>query len=186
VTKSSPARIERRRRRGERGSIPIERNPARFEIAIWWALIEEGHGAFDAARRALLAVKGGTFTLEDIEGVLTKASAAIPLPQPFDSADPDKGLRRLAAKAKRAKPEKWLVESSALIRGLIRFIAAGKETGIKVSFDGLIRLGWGEVLRGLVDRIEAALKSNLPPAELEALTPAVRRMLADLRRRPKK
>jgi hypothetical protein len=39
---------------------------------------------------------------------------------------------------------------------------------------------------GLADRIEAALKSNLPPTEIEKLSPAVRRLLAELRQRPKK
>jgi hypothetical protein len=41
------------------------------------------------------------------------------------------------------------------------------------------------VILGLADRIEAALKSNLPPAEIEKLSPAVRRLLAELRQRPK-
>src|SRR5262245_20383157 len=103
MTRASPARIARRGR--PKGSVTaIERDPQRFEIACWWAFHGMGCGPFDAARRALLAVKGGPITLEDIEGVLVLASATIALPQPFDPDDPDKGLRRLSAKAKRAKP----------------------------------------------------------------------------------
>jgi hypothetical protein len=66
------------RRKGS--TIRIERNPQRFEIAAWWAFVGMGCGPFDAARRALLAIKGGAFSVEDIEGVLRLASAKIPLP----------------------------------------------------------------------------------------------------------
>ena len=172
------------RRRG-RPPVPIERDPQRFEIACWWAFTKMGLGKFDAARRALLAVKGGPITLEDIEGVLRRASATVPLP-PFDSDDPDKGLRRLAAKAKRAKPEPWLVNSAGLVQGLITFIRNNNMTGIAAAYNGLIKLGWGPTIMGLVQRVEAALGSNLPPAELEKLSPAARRLLANLRQQPKK
>jgi hypothetical protein len=145
-----------------------------------------GCGPFDAARRALLATKGGAITLEDIEGVRILASAQIPLPQPFDPDDPDKGLRRLSAKAKRAAPEPWLSMSAGLVQGLIGFIIANNVTGIALACDGLIGLGWGPTMAGLAQRIETALKSNLPPADLEKLSPAVRRLLAQLRPKQKK
>jgi hypothetical protein len=172
------------RRRG-RPPVPIERDPQRFEIACWWAFTEMGLGKFYAARSALLATKGGPITLEDIEGVLVRASATIPLPQPFDPEDPDKGLRRLSAKAQRAAPSPWLINSASLVQGLITFIAAGNMIGVCLAYDGLLRHGWGPVILGLADRIEAALKSNLPLAEIEKLSPAVRRLLAELRQRPK-
>jgi hypothetical protein len=91
------------RRRG-RPSLSIEHDPQRFEIACWWAFTAMGCGRFDAARRALLATKGGSISLEDVEGMLIKAGANIPLPQPFDPDDPDRGLRQLSAKAQRARP----------------------------------------------------------------------------------
>jgi hypothetical protein len=166
--------------------VPIERDPQRFEIACWWAFTGMGFGGFDAARRALLTTKGGPIMLEDIEGVLIRASAVIPLPQPFDPIDPDKGLRRLAAKAKRANPSPWLVASSALIRGLIGFIKANNMTGVTVALDGLLKLGWGEVLLGLADRVESALQSNLPPGDLDMLSPAARKLVARLRQTPSK
>src|SRR5262249_54963030 len=142
---------------------------------------EMGFGPFDAARRALLATKGGPITLQDIKGVLVMASATIPLPQPFDPADPDKGLRRLSAKARRAKPAPWLVTSAGLVHVLIRFTTDNNMTGVAVACDGLLRLGWGPTIMGLAERVEAALKSNLPPADLNELSPAVQRLLARLR-----
>lgn len=164
----------------------IAQDPQRFEIACWWAFSQgNGIGAFDAARRALLAVKGGPITLQDIEGVLHQASAVIPLP-PFDPLDPDKGPRDLARKAKRARPEPWLVQSAALIQGLLLFIRGNNMTGACLALDELDLLGWGPVLAGLATRIEAALQSNLPPAELAKLSPAARRLLARLRTEPKK
>ena len=36
---------------------------------------------------------------------------------------------------------------------------------------------------GLAQRIEAALRSNLPPADLDKLSPAVRRVLLELHHR---
>jgi hypothetical protein len=164
--------------------VPIERDPQRFEIACWWAFSSE-LGAFDAARRALLAVRGGPISLTDIEGVLVRASATVPLP-PYDELDPDRGLRQLARKARRARPEAWLISSAGLVEGLIQFIRANNTIGVTVTLDGLDRLGWRPVLMGLAKRIEAALGSNLPPAELETLSPAARRLLAELRRKPKK
>jgi hypothetical protein len=166
-----------------RPPVPIECDPQRFEIACWWAFSSE-LGAFDAARRALLAVRGGPITVQDIEGVLM-ASASIPLP-PYDPLDPDRGLRQLAAKARRARPEAWLISSAGLLEGLIRFIRENNTTGICIALDGLDRLGWRPVIMGLAERVEAALGSNLPPAELEKLSPAVRRLLAELGQKPKK
>jgi hypothetical protein len=188
MTRASPGRIARRRGRGRpKGSVTaIERDPQRFEIACWWAFHGMGCGPFDAARRALLAVKGGPIILEDIESVLVMASATIALPQPFDPDDPDKGLRRLSAKAKRTKPSEWLIISSGLIRALITFITTNNMTGIATASDGLIKLGWGPTIMGLVQRIETALKSNLPPADLDKLSPALRRLLAGLRPEQKK
>jgi hypothetical protein len=107
------------------------------------------------------------------------------LPPP-DPDEPDAGLRRLSAKAKRQGPWPWLVESSGLIRGLILFTANSNVAGMAVTLDGLAALGWTPVLLGLAKRIEAALGSNLPPADLEKLSPAARRLLAELRPGPKK
>ena len=183
MTRASAARRERRRR--PPGMVPIERHPQRFEIACWWAFVGMGCGQFDAARRALLAVKGGPITVEDIEGMLHLASAEIPLPPP-NPDEPGAGLRRLSAKAKRQGPQRWLVQSSGLIRGLIGFIAKENVVGAALALDGLATLGWRPLLMGLAKRIEVALGSNLPPADLDQLGPAARRLLAELRQAPQK
>ena len=168
-----------------RRETPIEQDPQRFEVAAWWAFVGEGLGPFDAARRALLAVRGGPFSVSDIEGLLRVASAEIPLPKPFDPDDQDKGLRRLAAKAKRAAerhpPSEWLVRSSGALRGLLCFIRQRNTTGMCLTLDMLDELGWRPAILGLAERIEAAAGSNLPPADLEKLSPAVRRWLAERR-----
>jgi hypothetical protein len=173
---------QRKHRAGRpKGSIVrIEHDRQRFEVALWWAFHQMGCGPFRAARWALLATRGGPIARADIDGALEMASATIPLPQPFDPLDPDKGLRRLAAKAKRAKPTFWLVNSSGLARGLLVFIANNNRTGVRLAIDGLIRLGWGPVIKQLAQRVEAALGSNLPPADLDQLSPAARRLLAPI------
>ena len=144
-----------------RPPLRIEQDPQRFEIAAWWAFHEDGCGPFDAARRALLAIRGGSITLEDIEGVLQRASASVPMPS-IDADEPDEGLRRLAAKARRAKPEPWLFSSAALVQGLITFIRGNNMIGMAVAYDGLIALGWGPTIMGLVQRVEAG--ARLQPA----------------------
>src|SRR5262249_48876309 len=181
MTRASPSRIARRRGRPIGSSKAIERDPQRFEIACWWAFVGMGFGPFDAARRALLVTKSGPFSMADVEGVLVLASTTVGLPQPFDPLDPDKGLRRLSAKAKHADPSDWLVHSSALVRAVMTFISTDNMTGVATACDGLIRLGWGPTIMGLVERIATALKSNLPPADLDQLSPGVRRLLTGLR-----
>ena len=173
-----------------RPRVPAEQDPQGFEMAVWWAFVEEGLGPFDAARRALLAVRGGPFSVSDIEGLLQVASAEIPLPTPFDPLDPDKGLRRLAAKAKRATerqpPSEWLIRSAGAIGALLVFVRESNAAGMCAALDSLIELGWAPVILGLAKRIEGALGSNLPPADLEKLTPAVRQWLAERRAAEKK
>ena len=181
VTKKKPGA-----KRG-RPKVPIEQDPDRFKLAMWRAFYAEGFGMFDAARLALLATdpNGGPITIEAIEKVYHMAATAIPLPS-FDPLDPDKGLRQLSAKAKRTKPTPWLASSAGLLQGLIEFIRTDKLTGIALAYDGLLKLGWGPVIMKLADRIETALRSNLAPADLEKLSPAVRRLLAEQRQQQKK
>jgi hypothetical protein len=173
-----------------RPKVPPERDPQGFEIACWWAFTEEGLQPFDAARRALLAVKGGSFTVENIEGLAQLANAEIPLPQPFAPLDPDKGLRRLAAKAKRITerqpPSEWLNRSAGTIGALLVFVRESNVTGICAALDILTELGWGSVIQGFVKRIQTALGSNLAPADIDKLSPAVHRWLAERRAAQKK
>jgi hypothetical protein len=155
--------------RGKRGRRPalIERDPQRFEIACIWAFLGFGLGLFDAARRALLIVRGGPITMADVVGTLRLSQASIPLPEVKD--EPQAAERELFALAKRQRPEPWLVDCSAFIQGLIIFIGTGNVTGACICLDNLLVRGWRPVLTGLHERIETMLKSNVPPADLAAL-----------------
>jgi hypothetical protein len=179
-------RAQHRKRRGRPpGQVPIEQNPQRFEIAAWWAFRGMGLGPFDAARRALLAVKGGDFSVEDIEGLLQLASAEIPLPE-HDPDEPDAGLRRLAAKARRQKASRWLTNSVGMVHALVVFTGEFNWPGVCAAIDVLITLGWGPAITGFRRRLVAALEANLAPADLEKLRPSVRRMLGELREKSKR
>jgi hypothetical protein len=182
MTRASKSRLDRRKSEKGRPPVPIEHDPQRFEIACWWAFGHLGYGPFSASRLALLAVEGGPITVEDVEGFFRQASAQIPLP-PDNPDERDMGLRRLAAKAKKQRPTGWLVQSATLVRGLIEFVRNNNVSGTCTALDGLLALGWGPVISGLTERIETALKSNLPPADLRSLGPAARRLLAATRKR---
>jgi hypothetical protein len=161
-----------------RPPVPIERNPQHFEIACIWAFLGFGVLPFDAARRALLIVRGGPITMADVEGTLRLSQASIPLSEAKD--EPDAAVRRLFAMAKCQGPEQWLVESSAFIQGLIVFITIRNITGACACLDNLWARGWGPVLTGLHERIETMLKSNVPPADLAALGPDARKLVERL------
>jgi hypothetical protein len=163
--------------------VPIERHSQRFEIACWWALVGFGFGQFTAARLALAIVRGNSTSMADVEGLLRLSQIDIPLPLP-NPDEPNAQLRRLAAKALRQSASGWLVHSSGLIQALAVFHDDPGATCL--CLDELLRLGWRPVLSGFAQRIETALKSNVPPADLEELSPAAHRLLARVRGNPKK
>lgn len=162
-----------------RPPVPIEQHPQRFEIACWWAFLGFGIGPFDAARRALLAVKGGPISMDDITGALRLSQVPVPLPEAKD--EPQAAERRLFATAKRQRAEPWLVECSAFVQGLIIFMNSPVNiTGACMCLDNLLLRGWRPVLTGLHERIETMLKSNIPPADLAALGPDARKLVERL------
>jgi hypothetical protein len=161
-----------------RPSVPIDRHPQRFEIACLWAFLGFGVRPFDAAKRALMIVRGGPISMADIEGVLRLSQVPIPLPQVED--EPEAAARRLFAMAKRQRAEPWLVHSAALIQGLIVFIGTRNITGACTCLDNLLLRGWRPVLTGLAARIETMLKSNVPPDDLAVLGPEARKLVERL------
>jgi hypothetical protein len=163
-----------------RPSVPIDRHPQRFEIACIRAFLDFGVGPFDAARRALMVVKGGPISMADIEGVLRLSQMPVPLTLPQVEDEPNAAERRLFAMAKRQRAEPWLVHSVALIQGLIIFIGTRNITGACLCLDNLLLRGWRPVLAGLHARIETMLKSNVPPADLAALGPEARKLVERL------
>lgn len=164
-------------KRGRR-LVPIEEDLQRFELASMLAFLGFRCGPFDAAHRALILVRGGTVTMSDVMGVLRLSQVHIPLPEVKD--EPDAAERRLWAALKRRGAEPWLVESSAFIQGLIVFLGTGNITGACLCLDNLQARGWRPVLTGVAERIEAMLKSNLPPADLAALGPQARQLVERL------
>jgi hypothetical protein len=162
-------------KRGGSRPAPIERHPRRFEIACIWAFLGFGVGPFDAARRALVVVKGGSISMADIEGVLRMSQVCVPLPESVD--EPNAAERRLFAMAKRRRAELWLVQSSAFIQGLIIFVQTRNVTGACMCLDNLLLRGWRPVIAGLAERIETMLQSNVPPAGLAELGPEARQLV---------
>jgi hypothetical protein len=61
-----------------RQPVPIEEDPQRFEIACIWAFLGFGCGPFDAARRALMVVRGDAITMSDVMGVLRLSQVTVP------------------------------------------------------------------------------------------------------------
>jgi hypothetical protein len=166
------------RQRG-RPPVPIEQDPQRFEIACIWAFLGFGLGPFDAAKRALMVVRGSSISMDDIMGVLRLSQVPVPLPEVKD--EPNAAERRLFATAKRQRPEPWLVECSAFIQGLIIFMSPPVNvTGACMCLDNLVLRGWWPVLAGLHERIETMLESNIPPADLLALGPQARKLVERL------
>ncbi len=172
------ARCVSERRRG-RPRVPIERDPQRFEIACIWAFLGFGLGTFDTINRALMVVRGGPVSMSDVMGVLRLSQVSVPLPK-IEDDEPNEAERRLLAAAKRQRAAPWLVESSAFIQGLIIFIGTGNVTGACLCLDNLLLRGWRPVLAGLVERIEAMLKSNVPPADLTVLGPQAGKLVERL------
>jgi hypothetical protein len=168
----------RMKRSPGRPPVPIERHPQRYEIACIWAFLGFGAGPFDATIRALMVVRGGPISMSDIMGVLRLAQVSVPLPKVKD--EPNAAEHRLFATAKRQRPEPWLVESAALIQGLIVFIGTRNLSGACLCLDNLLLRGWRPVLAGLAERIETMLKSNIPPADLTALGPDARKLVERL------
>ena len=164
-------------KRGRKSAL-IEHHPQRFEIACIWAFLGFGLRPFDATYRALVAVRGSTITVSDVMGVLRLSQVSVPLPEAKD--EPNAAERRLFAAAKRQTPQPWLVESSAFIQGLIIFIGTGNVTGACLCLDNLLLRGWQPVLAGLAERVEAMLKSNIPPADLTVLGPQARKLVERL------
>jgi hypothetical protein len=111
-------------------------------------------------------------------GVLRLSQVSVPLPEVKD--EPNAAERRLFATAKRQRPEAWLVESSALIQGLIIFMGTRNLTGACLCLDNLLLRGWRPVLAGLAERIETMLRSNIPPADLTELGPGARKLVERL------
>ena len=142
---------------------PIADDPDRFKLAAWRAFYAEGFDKFESARLALLVTdpEGGRITIEVIEGFYRKATATIPLPQPVDTDDLDKGLRQLSTKVARTKSTPWLPYNPGMFQGLIRVAQTDNNlTGIRLAYDRLSKVGWDPLIIGLTEQIASFCRNN--------------------------
>jgi hypothetical protein len=178
MTRSSPARLARRRGRPKGSTVAFERDRQRFAIAAWWGFREYGCGPYVAAYWAAVATGDAPIKPEDIDGLLTVAGVDIKR----TASTLDKHLDRLARNAKRAPSNNaWLRTSAITIKALI---LAARTNNMQVycgMLDMLIGLGWADVIERLSARIIEAAKSNIPPHE-GRLGRRGRELLAALRR----
>ncbi len=123
--------------------------------------MRKGSISSSSARLARLVTdpEGGRITIEDIEGFYRKATATIPLPQPVDPDDLDKGLRQLSIKVARTKSTPWLSYNAGMFQGLIRFAQTDNLTGISLAYDRLSKVGRDPLIVWLAERI-ASFRRN--------------------------
>jgi hypothetical protein len=147
-------------------TVPLERHRQRHQIAIWNGFRLCGYGPTTSTYWAAWATSDKPIQLEDIDGLLTVASAVIP----HTASTLEKHFDGLARNAKRTTSEQadnyWLAASSLAIKALILAARTGNTEVYCGMLDVLIELGdWRDVVARLADRVIAASKSNVPPRE---------------------
>jgi hypothetical protein len=162
--------LRAKKRRKEPGrpkgtTIPLERDPQRFEIAVWQGIHLDGHGPYTSAHWAAWVTSRKPIKLEDVEGLLTVAGTEIE----FTASNLDKHIDRLARKAESipVDSDPWLHASALAIKA---FILARRTRNMEMEcylLDVLLSLGWRDVIERLIARINDMLKSNIPPREGE-------------------
>src|SRR6516162_1775232 len=160
---SGRGRTMRRRGRPKGTTVPLDRDPQRFEIAVWHGIHLDGHGPYTSAHWGAWVMSRKPIKLEDVEGLLTVAGTEIE----FTASSLDKHIDRLARKAESipVDGDPWLHMSALAIRA---FILARRTRNMEMAcylLDVLIGLGWREVIERLCARIDDMLKSNIPPRE---------------------
>jgi hypothetical protein len=151
---------------------------------VWLAFVN-CFGPHESARLAIVLIEEKTpIKVEIIEDLLVVVGADYRLASPRDLLD-DRA-RALTRKAELIRERalgrelKWLIRSAGAVRALAGFIAAGNVGGANRSMVILEHAGWGDILKHLQARIDAALRSNWPPFE-GRLKAAGRRLLAAAR-----
>jgi hypothetical protein len=184
MTKSSPSRVERRRRQQKRGrpegsTVPFKHDRQRFTIAALWGFSLAGAGPYTAAYWAAVALAEGPIRPEDVEGLLTAAGTQIP----HTAATLDSHFDHLVRKAARIPPESdaWLFGSATAIKAAVLAARRGELGAYCFALDLLIANGWGKAIKRLNARVIEASKSNVPPYEEGGLGLMGRAFLAHLR-----
>ena len=87
---------------------------------------------------------------------------------------------RLIRKRATGSELEWLSTSASALRGLIYFFQRNDVPGMRRSLDILRQAGWGKTSERIGQRLETALKSNIPPYD-GPLSADARRFLDALR-----
>ena len=159
-------------------------NPKFFEMAAFQALsgLEIGEFARDRFRLVKLALtEVKPISIEMLEDFLVVLSAHYSDRMRDFDARVDRLARDMAALPTRLKADEraWLAHSAGCIEGFLMFMAARKYAAAWRALDLLRRAGWGEVLDRLRNRIEAALRTNIPPFDPNGLHRRGRARLRD-------
>ena len=159
------------------GKVPFLKSGRRFEVAIYVAARSNNMPTYMAGRAALMLMRSVK--------PITNASltAHINIASAIHYAPVDKNVEHLIAHAEgvmsRAGDEYlWVIKSASYFGALARCVAIGQTAGADLSLQGLIALGWRDVLVRIWNRLEPALQSNLPPFD-GVLRPATKRRIVD-------
>ena len=169
--------MTRRGRGRPPGKVPFLKSDRRFEVAIYVAARSNEMPTYQAGRAALMLMRSVT--------PITNASltADINIASAIHHAPVDKNVEHLIAHAEGVMSRAggaeylWVTNSAIYFGALARCVATGQRVGADISLRGLIALGWRDVLVRIWNRLEPALRSNLPPFD-GVLRPATKRQIA--------
>ena len=188
MSRASTGRRERRLTRKRLGRPPgtpasLFKDRQRFAIAAWIALAPD-LGPHNTARFVTVFIEEDTpIRIEDVEGLRLMISAAYKAPA---SADLDAYALALSRKAKLVRERaagsemKWISTSASALRGLAYSFLRSDLPEMNRSLDILRQAGWGKTGERIGRRLEAALRSNIPPRD-DPVGPDMRRALDALR-----
>jgi hypothetical protein len=187
MSRSSPGRRDRRLAHRRLGRPPgthasLFRDRQRFAIAAWIAHAPD-LGPHITARLVKVLIEEDTpIKIEDVEGLRLMISVPFKPPTSKADLDLDDVARQLQQKAKLVRERAtgsemgWLSTSASALRGLVHFFLRNDLPGMRRSLDILRQAGWGKTSERIGRRLEAALRSNIPPYD-GPVTPATRRFL---------
>jgi hypothetical protein len=166
--------------------VSLFKDRQRFAIAAWIALAPD-LGTLTTARLVTVLIEEDTpIRIEDVEGLRLLISAPFKPPALKAAFGVDDAARQLQQKAKLIRGRatgsemQWIETSASALRLLVYFFVRDDVPGMRRSLDILRQAGWGKTSARIGRRLEAALKSNIPPRD-DPVGPAIRRALDALR-----
>jgi hypothetical protein len=157
--------------------------PRRFMIAVQLAVSGlKLLGPYDqAALIAVIVRESGPIEIERLRNCLVVLSAHYPHPAmtSFGAAIDRlvRDSRPPAFKRFTGEEANWLAQSAGAIQGVLIFMAAEDYLGVRASLDLLDRAGWRETIASIRERVERAVRTNIPPFEETGLGRRGRKLL---------